>query len=91
MAKFKIPSQLRGQTNNLDTVEVVGTTIGEAMNDLSSQYPGLKDRLYDEKGVLRRYINIYIGDEDIRFLDYLDTKIDSSTEVSIVPAIAGGL
>ena len=90
MAKIKIPSQLRGQTDNLDTVEMNGSTVGEVILNLTNKYPSLKDRLYDEAGALRRYINIYMGDEDIRFMDYLETKVEASTELSLVPAIAGG-
>ena len=90
MAKFKIPSQLRTQTNGQDTVEVEGSTVGEALKKLVDQFPALSDRIYDENGKLRRYVNIYIGDEDIRFMDNLETSVDSGSEVSLVPAIAGG-
>jgi len=90
MAKIKIPSQLRGQTDNADTVEVEGATVGEAITNLVAKHAALKDRIYDEDGKLRRYVNIYLGDEDIRFLDHLDTQIEASAELSLVPAIAGG-
>ncbi len=90
MPKLKIPSQLRPQTNNQDIVEVSGSTVREALENLVSQYPALKDRLFDEKGELRRYVNIYLGEEDIRFLEYLDTPLKEEDEIAIVPAIAGG-
>ena len=90
MAKLKIPAQLRSQTDNSDTVEVDGKTVGEALQNLVVKYASLKDRIFDEDGKLRRYVNIYLGDEDIRFLDHLETAIDTGSEISLVPAIAGG-
>ncbi len=90
MAKIKIPSQLRSQTDNSDTVEVDGGTVGEALQNLVNKHQGLKDRIYDEDGKLRRYVNIYLGDEDIRFLEHLDTPVEGGSELSLVPAIAGG-
>ncbi|MDH4199996.1 MAG: MoaD/ThiS family protein [Spirochaetia bacterium] len=91
MATIKIPSQLRPQTEGADQVEIMGNTVGEALTMLAEKYPALKDRIYDEKGTLRRYVNIYLGDEDIRFLDNLETRLESSSELSLVPAIAGGI
>jgi len=90
MAKIKSPSQLRTQTNGQDTVEVDGSTVGEALKKLVELYPSMSDRIYDENGKLRRYVNIYIGDEDIRFMDNLETSIETQSELSLVPAIAGG-
>lgn len=90
MATVKIPSQLRTQTDGLDHIEINGATVNEILNKLTESYPSLKDRIYDENGKLRRYVNIYLGDEDIRFLDNLETKIESNSELSLVPAIAGG-
>ena len=90
MVKIKIPSQLRSQTGGFDEVQVEGSTVGQALESLVSQYPELKDRIYDESGKLRRYVNIYLGDEDIRFMDFLDTKLEQDAELSLVPAIAGG-
>ncbi len=91
MPKIKIPSQLRNETNGKEEVEVNGNTVSQAVNDLVQKYPSLKERLYDEQGDLRRYVNIYLGDEDIRFMDYMDTEVQENTELVIVPAIAGGL
>jgi molybdopterin converting factor small subunit len=90
MAIIKIPSQLRPQTEGHDQVEIPATTVGEALNKLVEQHPSIKDRIYDENGKLRRYVNIYLGDEDIRFLENLETKIEAKSELSLVPAIAGG-
>ena len=90
MSKIRIPSQLRAQTNNLDEIEIEAATVREALQKLTNAYPGLKERIYDQDGKLRRYVNIYLGDEDIRFLDFLDTEIKENAEISLVPAIAGG-
>ena len=90
MSKIKIPSQLRSQTDNLDEIEIEASTVGEALEKLVDKYPGLKERIFDQNGKLRRYVNIYLGDEDIRFLDFLDSQIEENSEISLVPAIAGG-
>lgn len=86
----RIPAALRTLTGGADEVKASGKTVGEVIEDLERRHPGLKDRLLDEKGV-RRFINIYVGEEDIRFLDGLDTPLQGNEEISIVPAIAGGL
>ena len=85
----RIPAQLRTLTGGLDEVPAAGSTLAEVINDLETRHPGVKDRLLDEKGV-RRFINIYVGDEDVRFLDGLKTTLKSGDQISIVPAIAGG-
>jgi molybdopterin converting factor small subunit len=85
----RIPTPLRTLTGGNEQVEVDGATLREVIETLEKQHPGIKDRLLDEKGV-RRFVNIYVGDEDARFLDGLETKLTSGTEISIVPAIAGG-
>ena len=90
MATIKIPSQLRTQTEGADHVNINAATVGDALTQLVGKYPSLKDRIYDENGKLRRYVNIYLGDEDIRFLENLETKLESASELSLVPAIAGG-
>jgi sulfur-carrier protein len=89
MTTVRIPTPLRSLTGGNEQVEVPGATLREAIDALEKAHPGIKDRLLDEKGV-RRFINIYVGDEDSRFLDGLDTKLSSNAEISIVPAIAGG-
>ena len=85
-----IPTPLRKFTNETELVEVQGATVGEIFNQLDVQFPGLRARLCEENGELRRFINVYVDGEDIRFLDRLQTKVAERSEISIVPAIAGG-
>lgn len=85
----RIPTPLRTLTGGADAVEAKGPTVRDLIDDLEAKHPGLKDRLMDDKGV-RRFVNLYVGDEDIRFLDGLETEIREGEELSIVPAIAGG-
>lgn len=89
MAIVRIPTPLRTLTGGKDEVEASGGTIAELVENLEAKYPGIRDRLLDEKGV-RRFINIFVGDEDIRFLDGLKTELKGNEHISIVPAIAGG-
>ena len=89
MITVRIPTPLRTLTGGEEQVQVPGATLREVIETLEKKHPGIKDRLLDDKGV-RRFVNIYVGDEDVRFLDGLETKVSSGTEVSIVPAIAGG-
>jgi MoaD family protein len=85
----RIPASMRTLTAGADEVAAAGATVADVIADLEARFPGMKDRLMDEKGV-RRFINVFVGDEDIRFLDGLETKLKSGDEISIVPAIAGG-
>jgi MoaD family protein len=85
----RIPAPLRTLTGGKDEVSAEGGTIGDLIVDLDRKHPGLKDRLLDEKGV-RRFVNIYVGEEDVRFLEGLKTELKAGDQVSIVPAIAGG-
>ncbi|HEV8244160.1 MAG TPA: MoaD family protein [Polyangiaceae bacterium] len=89
MIIVRIPTPLRSLTGGEEQVQVSGETLRDVINSLEAKHPGVRDRLLDEKGV-RRFVNIYVGDEDVRFLDGLETKLKSGDEVSIVPAIAGG-
>jgi len=89
MITVRIPTPLRTLTGGNDQVQVNGATLREVIETLEKQHPGIRDRLLDDKGV-RRFVNIYVGDEDVRFLDGLETKLAAGTEISIVPAIAGG-
>lgn len=89
MVNVKIPTPLRRLTNQKGEVQIEGNTIIEIIDNLEKSYPGIKKRLLDETGKVRKFINIYVGDEDIRFLQKEETKIEGK-EVSIVPAIAGG-
>lgn len=90
MATVRIPTPLRKLTNGQDVVTVPAATVGELVQALESAYPGIRDRLLDDKGLVRRFVNIFVGDEDIRFLKQLDTPLADGADVSIVPAIAGG-
>ena len=85
-----IPTPLRPLTDNLDTVEVEGGTVTELLTALDAKYPGIGERLLDAQGNVRRFVNIYVNGEDIRFLQDKDTPVKPGEEVSIVPAIAGG-
>ena len=89
MITVRIPTPLRSLTGGEEQVQAPGETVKAVIETLEQKHPGLKDRLLDDKGV-RRFVNIYVGDEDVCFLDGLETKISAGTEVSIVPAIAGG-
>lgn len=88
--KVLIPTPLQKFTKNQATVECDGASITELMDSLDAQCPGIKERLCDESGTLRRFINFYVNEEDIRFLDNADTALKDGDEVSIVPAVAGG-
>ncbi len=85
----RIPTPLRSLTAGEEAVKVSGARVREVIENLEKSHPGMKERLLDDKGV-RRFVNIYVGDEDIRFLDGLDTELQPGQEISIVPAIAGG-
>ena len=85
-----IPTPLRRLTSNQDTVEIDAGTIREVIERLDERYPGFRSRVCDDSGQLRRFINIYVNGEDVRFLDNLATPIPEGAELSIVPAIAGG-
>jgi molybdopterin converting factor small subunit len=89
MASIKIPTPLRAYTDNRADVEVSGTTVGEALQDLIAQHPDLKPHLYQEDK-LRNFVNVFVGDEDIRFLDGVSTKIKGDEKLRIIPSIAGG-
>ena len=87
--KVRIPASLRTLTGGKDEVTAAGETVGQLIDDLEKNHPGMRDRLVDEKGV-RRFVNLYVGEEDVRFLDGLGTHLKAGDELSIVPAIAGG-
>ena len=90
MATIKIPTQLRATTADLDTVQGNGEDLISVIEDLENQFPGMRERLLDENNELRRFVNIFINGEDVRFLEGLSTTITASDEISIVPAVAGG-
>ena len=86
----RIPTPLRKLTNEQDIVQGDGETLQQMIDGLEAQYPGLKERLCDETGELRRFVNVYVNGEDVRFQDGVDTRLNENAEVSIVPAVAGG-
>ncbi|THJ16963.1 MAG: MoaD/ThiS family protein [Nitrospira sp. CG24B] len=90
MIRVRIPTPLRPLTKGQGEVETKAGSVVEMIESLNSTYPGIKDRLCDETGELRRFVNIYVNEEDIRFLTGKDTPLKDGDEVSIVPAIAGG-
>ncbi len=86
----RIPTQLRTLSGGASEVSVDGDTLAEVLQALDDAHPGFRDRLFDENGKLRRFVNVFVADEDVRFLDGLDTKVADGQTVSIVPAVAGG-
>jgi molybdopterin converting factor small subunit len=90
MASIKIPTPLRAYTEGKAEVEVQGATISAILTDLTTQYPQLRPHLFNENE-LRNFVNIFVGDEDIRYLDGLETEIDADSKLRIIPSIAGGI
>ena len=90
MPTIRIPTPLRKLTNNEEEVTASGNTLGAVLDELNATYPGLGERILDEQGVIRRFVNIFVNDEDVRFLQEKETPVKETDEISIVPAIAGG-
>ena len=90
MPTVRIPAPLRKLTDGKDEVRAAGTTVRAALDDLERQHPGLKARIFDDSGQVKKFIKVYANDEDIAGLSSLDTPLKDSDEISIVPAIAGG-
>jgi adenylyltransferase/sulfurtransferase len=90
MPKVKIPTPLRQYTSGNAEIEVGGDTAGDALNNLTTEHPDLRQHLYTGDGKLRSFVNVYKGDEDIRYLDGPDTQLSDGDELSIIPSIAGG-
>jgi molybdopterin synthase sulfur carrier subunit len=88
--KVKLPTQLRDAAGNQAEARVEGSTVGEALSSLYDQHAELRTRMSDDGGGLRRFVNVYLGGEDIRFLDGLDTPVADGDELTILPAVAGG-
>ena len=86
----RIPQPLRNLTGNLSTVQSGGVDLLDCIKQLEKEYPGIKDRIMDETGQLRRFVNVYVNGDDVRFMDGLSTALKDGDEVSIVPAVAGG-
>ena len=91
MVRVRVPTPLRKFTNGAGEVSAQGNTVRALVEDLEHQFPGMKERICDEKGKVRRFVNLYVNGDDIRFLQDLETSLKEGDDVSIVPAIAGGL
>jgi sulfur-carrier protein len=90
MVSVRVPTPLRKFTNGIDEVSVDGTTVRSLVENLDQKYPGIKERICDETGKIRRFVNVYVNGDDIRFLQNLETALKEGDTISIVPAIAGG-
>lgn len=86
----RIPTILRSYTDDQSQVDAEGDTLAEVIESLESSFPGIKARVVDEDGKVRRFVNIYVSEEDVRFSDGLDTRTPAGTQISIIPAVAGG-
>ena len=86
----RIPTILRTYTLGESEVSASGSTVTEVLDDLDARYPGIKARILDEQGAIRRFVNVYVGNDDVRFLDALDTKVSDDAQISVIPAVAGG-
>ena len=86
----RVPTILRTYTKGESEVSAEGSTLLEVLDSLDSSYPGIKGRVVDEQGKLRRFVNVYVGNEDVRFVDGLDTTTPDGAQVSVIPAVAGG-
>src|SRR5437667_10901456 len=91
MAKILIPTPLRPYTDKQDSVDATGATVGELLADLTRRHEGLKTHLYNEQGKLRSFVNVYINDEDIRYLQKEQTPVNAGDTISIIPSVAGGV
>jgi molybdopterin synthase sulfur carrier subunit len=90
MPTIRIPAPLRKLTNNQEEVPATGTSLGDILDELNKTYPGFGERILDEQGDIRRFVNIFVNDEDVRFLQERNTPVKETDVISIVPAIAGG-
>lgn len=88
--QVRIPTILRTYTGGESEVPASGSTLSAVLDDLDSSHPGIKARILDEQGAIRRFVNVYVGNDDVRFLDALDTPTPDGTQVSVIPAVAGG-
>ena len=86
----RVPTILRTYTGGESEVSAEGATLREVLESLDAHYPGIKGRIVDEQGELRRFVNVYVGNDDVRFLDGLDTAVADGTQISVIPAVAGG-
>jgi MoaD family protein len=88
--EVRLPTLLRASADGTPSVPAEGATVGEAFGALTERYPGLKGQLVDDAGGLHKFVNVYVNDDDIRYLDQLDTKVSDGDVISILPAVAGG-
>ena len=86
----RVPTILRTYTGGESEVSASGATLAEVLDDLDASYAGIKGRILDDNGNLRRFVNVYVGNDDVRFLDNLDTPTPAGTQISVIPAVAGG-
>ena len=89
--RVRVPTPLRKFTNGADEVDAQGGTVRALVEDLEKKYPGMKERICDENGKVRRFVNVYVNGDDIRFLQNMETSLKEGDNISIVPAIAGGI
>ncbi|RKH56860.1 MoaD/ThiS family protein [Corallococcus llansteffanensis] len=90
MTTIRIPTPMRTLTRNQAEVQASGATVGEVLKDLDARYPGMGARLFDERGAVRRYVNIFLNDEDVRALKSLETPVTDADRITLIPAMAGG-
>lgn len=90
MATVRIPTQLRQLTGGVGELQVEGSTVGEVLRALDGSHPGFGERIFDEEGQLRRFVNVFLAEEDVRFLNGLESPVSEGQTISIVPAVAGG-
>ena len=86
----RIPTILRTYTGGESEVTAEGATLAEVLDDLEANHPGIRARVLDDQGAIRRFVNVYVGNDDVRFLDALDTKTPDGVQISVIPAVAGG-
>jgi sulfur-carrier protein len=86
----RIPTILRTYTNGESEVQADGGTLAEVLESLDASYPGIRGRILDDEGSIRRFVNVYVGNDDVRFLEALDTSTPEGTQISVIPAVAGG-
>jgi molybdopterin converting factor small subunit len=86
----RIPTILRTYTGGASEVTAEGATLAEVLDDLEANHPGIRARVLDDQGAIRRFVNVYVGNDDVRFLEALDTKTPDGVQVSVIPAVAGG-
>ena len=90
MATVRIPTTMRPLSGGASTLQIEGATLGDVLRNLEASHPGFGERLFDETGALRKFVNVFVSDDDVRYLEGLDTPVPATETVSIIPAVAGG-